>query len=140
MQVYPINGQMRGFPCMWYRWQECEYTTRLHHGATLTGWHHLHETVPLGCRPIPELTIAVMTRAPHTAILLQHHAVVTACRDRLGTCMHDRWTNPVDGDGGMAIMGLGGEACVYLLCVFVCGRGRLRLGLGGVGKGMLPCV
>ena len=39
------------------------YTRRLHYGVTLTGCH-LHENMPLDCRPIAELAIVVLTRGP----------------------------------------------------------------------------
>ena len=79
----------------------------------------------------------VGTRGPHSAIGLQHHAVVLACRDRLGACVHDRWRNPVYGDHGMSDQSDGTQRvvcayvcacepvwcvclCVYAACVYVC--------------------
>ena len=91
-------------------------------GASLT-CQNLREIVLVGCRPIAELTIAVVTRGPHSPIGFQHHAVLIACRDRLGACVHGRWRNPIDGDHAMAIIALARGMCVCV-CVCVCfGRG-----------------
>ena len=38
---------------------------------------------PVGCGPIPQLTISVPARDPDLTILRQHHAVVTACSNSL---------------------------------------------------------
>ena len=46
------------------------------HDPSLTGYPNgLHKGVLVFVRPIPELAIVVITRAPHSAICLQRHAV-----------------------------------------------------------------
>ena len=88
--------------------------------ASLTG-QHLRELVLVACCPIADLTILVLTRGPHSAIGLQHHAVLKACRDRLGACVHDRCRNPVDGDHKMAIIWMArrGIVCVGARMMYV---------------------
>ena len=57
-----------------------------------------HENVPVGVRPIPELTIFVVTSGPHAAVCLQHHAVGTtgSQRYRVSVCKNNRLGNAVD--------------------------------------------
>ena len=76
MSVYLVAGPMQYVSA---------YTSRLHNDASLTcegacSIQGLNEVVgPVDGLPIPELTIVIMTRAPHSAICLQHQGVDTAC-------------------------------------------------------------
>ena len=94
-------------------------------------FEHIHETFPFAMRPIAKLAIFVVTRGPHSAVALQHHAVVIACCDRLGACAHDRWRNRVgEGHGTGGEQGEQREACVCVrVCVFVCARTRVCVSL-----------
>ena len=58
------------------------------HDISLT-WRHLHESVPVEICPITELTIVADTRGQHSPVCLQHHAVSTACGNRLGACVRE---------------------------------------------------
>ena len=59
---------------------------------------HVNEAILVGFRAIPELTIDVITRGPHAAIVLQHHAVVTACGYGLDVACSHGWDDIVNND------------------------------------------
>ena len=58
-------------------------------GGSLT-FEHLRELTLVACRAVAQFCVVVPTRDPHSAILLQHHAVAKARCHRPGACVPHR--------------------------------------------------